>query len=132
MSNLLVMKFGGTSMGSDERIRAAAHLTIEQNKQRPTVVVVSAMSKITDLLLDSMRRAEAGDHVGLDANLTQLVSRHQDACRGLLPPERQEHALLGIRALIGEFTKIARGMAMLGHRPPQSADAALATGERLA
>ena len=104
MSNLLVMKFGGTSMGSDERIRAAARLSIEQNNQRPTVVVVSAMSKITDLLLDSMRRAEGGDHAGLDDNLAQLTSRHQDACRGLLPAERQEHALLGIHALIEEFT----------------------------
>jgi aspartokinase/homoserine dehydrogenase 1 len=131
LSGLLVMKFGGTSMGSAERIRVAAQLTAEQHAKRPTVVVVSAMSKVTDLLLDSMRLAESGDQSGLDANLAQLQARHEGTCRALLPAERQEHALLGIRGLIEEFTRIARGMMLLGHRPPESADCALAVGERL-
>jgi aspartate kinase len=125
------MKFGGTSMGSAERITASAVLCAQQHKQRATVIVVSAMSKITDLLLDSMKKAEAGDEAGLDRNLAELLRRHQEACRGLLPAERQEHAMLGIRGLIAEFTRIVRGMMLLGHRPPQSADAAVATGERL-
>ena len=60
-SHLLVMKFGGTSMGSAERIDVAARLTTEQHAQRPVAIVVSAMSKVTDLLLDSLRKAEAGD-----------------------------------------------------------------------
>ena len=131
MSNLLVMKFGGTSMGSADRIRAAAKLTTQQHAQQPTVIVVSAMSKITDLLLDSMKKAESGDQSGLDANLGELTRRHEETCRGLLPAERQEHALLGIHGLIAEFTRIARGMMLLGHRPAQSIDAAVATGERL-
>ena len=53
--SLLVMKFGGTSMGSAERIRVAARIALQQHVVRPTVVVVSAMSKVTDLLLESMR-----------------------------------------------------------------------------
>jgi aspartate kinase len=131
-TDLLVMKFGGTSVGSAERIRAAAQLTAEQHAARPTAIVVSAMSGVTDLLLDSMRKAESADQAGLDANLAQLGKRHEETCRGLLPRERQEHALLGIHALIGEFTRVARGMMLLGHRPPQSTDAGLAVGERLA
>ena len=61
MNNLLVMKFGGTSMGSAERIRVAAAICAEQKVQRPLLAVVSAMSKITDLLLDTTRHAEGGD-----------------------------------------------------------------------
>src|SRR5262245_47754316 len=98
------MKFGGTSMGSAERIRVAAQLTAEQHGKRPTAIVVSAMSKVTDLLVDSMRKAEAGDQPGLDENLAQLRARHEEACRGLLPDERQNHALRGIHALVEEFT----------------------------
>ena len=45
MGNLLVMKFGGTSMGSADRIRAAADLTRRHQAVRPTLVVVSAMSQ---------------------------------------------------------------------------------------
>jgi aspartokinase len=42
MSDLLVMKFGGTSMGSAARIRVAAEISAEQNAKRPVVAVVSA------------------------------------------------------------------------------------------
>ncbi|MGA3096745.1 MAG: aspartate kinase, partial [Bryobacteraceae bacterium] len=69
MKDLLVMKFGGTSVGSAARIRAAAQLAIAERRKRPVAVVVSAMSKITDLLLDTMRHAEAGDRSGMATNI---------------------------------------------------------------
>jgi aspartokinase/homoserine dehydrogenase 1 len=125
------MKFGGTSMGSAERIREAARISAEEHARRQVVIVVSAMSKVTDLLLDSLRKAEAGDQAGLDANLEQLEKRHVDACRELLPAPRQDAALAGVHALIAEFSRIARGMMMLGERPPRSIDEAVAVGERL-
>jgi aspartokinase/homoserine dehydrogenase 1 len=131
MNDLLVMKFGGTSMGSADRIRVAARLATEQHALRPVAVVVSAMSKITDLLLDTLRKAEAGDQTDVDANLRQLSSRHIEACRALLPHELQEPALARMEALIQGFARIAKGMMMLGERPPRSVDEAMAVGERL-
>jgi len=131
MNSLLVMKFGGTSMGSAERIRVAAHLSREQHEKRPVVIIVSAMSKITDLLLDSLRKAEAGDQADLDRNLKTLYARHFECCRELLPGARQEAALAGIHSLIGEFSRIAKGCMMLNDRPPRSIDEAVAIGERL-
>ncbi len=131
MNDLLVMKFGGTSMGSAERIRVAARISREQHAKRPVVIVVSAMSKITDLLLDSLRKAEAGDTADLDANLKTLNARHFECCRELLPAPRQEAALAGVHALISEFSRIAKGCMMLGERPPRSIDEAIAIGERL-
>src|SRR5262249_24007319 len=125
------MKFGGTSMGSADRIRVAAKLTSEQHAVRPVVIVVSAMSKITDLLLDTLRKAEAGDQADLEANLHQLAVRHTECCHSLIAGSRQERALEGIRALIQEFTRIAKGIMMLGERPPRSVDEAIAIGERL-
>ncbi len=118
-------------MGSAERIRVAAGLSAEQHAVRPVVVVASAMSKITDLLLDSLRKAEAGDQADLDKNLTRLRDRHCDTCRELLPPGRQEAALVKIQSLIAEFSRIAHGMMMLGERPPRSIDEGVAIGERL-
>ncbi len=125
------MKFGGTSMGSAERIKIAARLSLEQHARRPVAVVVSAMSKVTDLLLDSLRKAEAGDQADLDSNLKLLNTRHFECCRELLPANRQEAALAGVHALIGEFSRIAKGVMMLGERPPRSIDEAVAIGERL-
>lgn len=130
-SQLLVMKFGGTSMGSAERIKVAARLATEQHAQRPVAIVVSAMSKVTDLLLDAMRKAEAGDEAGLEADLKTLKERHTACCRELLPADRQDAALAGVHALVEEFGRIARGIMMLGERPLQAADRAVAIGERL-
>ena len=131
MNGLLVMKFGGTSVGSAERMRAAARLAARENQQRPVAVVVSAMSKITDLLLDTMRHAEAGDRAGMATNLAALRSRHEDACRDLLPETRQAPVRAAIHGLIAEFERIVNGMAMLNERPPRSVDEGLAAGERL-
>ena len=125
------MKFGGTSVGSAERMRAAAALASQESRKRPVVLVVSAMSKITDLLLDILRHAEAGDRVGLETGLAALRSRHEDACRELLPETRQASVMAAIHGLIAEFERIANGMAMLNERPPRSVDEAVATGERL-
>ena len=129
--DLLVMKFGGTSVGSAERMRVAAGLAAGERKKRPVAVVVSAMSKVTDLLLGTMRHAAAGDHAGMDANLAALRSRHEEACRGLLPEVKQAAVLAKVDKLIGEFERLVNGMAMLGERPPRSVDEAVAIGERL-
>ena len=131
MNNLLVMKFGGTSMGSAARIKVAAKICQEQASRRPVVAVVSAMSQVTDLLFNTLRHAEAGDEPGVEANLEALAKRHLETCQELLEGERQEKAILGIRALVADFRRIAHGMRMLGERPPRSVDEAVAIGERL-
>ena len=125
------MKFGGTSVGSAERMRVAAGLASKEQRRRPVAIVVSAMSKITDLLLDTMRHAEAGDSAGLDSNIAKLRERHMAACRELLPPESQAAAEAEISRLIAEFQRIAGGMLMLSEMPPRPVDEAVATGERL-
>src|ERR1039458_2565685 len=118
------MKFGGTSMGSAERVKVGARVVAEEQKKRPVVVVVWALSKITDLLLDTMRQAEAGNRAAVDASLGALRRRHEETCRELLPAEKQAAVEARIGELIGEFERIVNGMAMLGERPPRSVDEA--------
>lgn len=131
MRDLLVMKFGGTSVGSADRMRVAARLAVTEARKRPVAVVVSAMSKITDLLLGAMRHAEGGDRAGMQAGLRTLRERHEEACRELIPAERRPMVSAKLSALIEEFERIVNGMAMLGERPPRSVDEAVAVGERL-
>lgn len=131
MKDLLVMKFGGTSVGTAERMRATARLSAGQKSKRPVVIVVSAMSGITDLLIETTRHAEGGDRAGLGTNLRKLEERHTQACAQLLPAEKQKAVLAGIRKLVAEFERITQGMLMLSDRPPRSVDEAIAIGERL-
>lgn len=129
--NLLVMKFGGTSMGSAERIKVAAAISAEHARSRPVIVVVSAMSKVTDLLLNTLKLAEEGNAAGVEANIQDLQKRHVETCRDLLPHARCAAAICEIDDLIADFGRIARGVLMLGERPPKSVDEAVAIGERL-
>jgi aspartate kinase len=130
------MKFGGTSMGSAARIRVAAEIIAKHRAGRPICVVVSAMSKITDLLLDTLRHAELGDRANVDRNVRTLLDRHVQACEELMSdsPGRapfRDAAHEAIQSLVAEFQRIASGIMMLGTRPPRSVDEALSIGERL-
>jgi aspartate kinase len=131
MNNLLVMKFGGTSVGSAARMKVSAGLAMSAAKTRPVAIVVSAMSKITDLLLDTMKHAEAGDRAGIESNIAALRQRHHEALVELLPESMQESVSAGIDLLVEEFARIINGMLMLGIRPLRSVDEAVAIGERL-
>jgi aspartokinase/homoserine dehydrogenase 1 len=131
LNDILVMKFGGTSMGSADRMRIAAQICASAREQFAVTVVVSAMSKVTDLLLSTLRAAEEGDHEGVKENIRIIEKRHAETCRELLPESRQESVLASIHALIEEFERISSGILMLAERPPRSVDEALAIGERL-
>ena len=131
MSDLLVMKFGGTSVGSAERMRAACDLITAAAREGPVVAVVSAMSRITDLLLDTTRHAEAGDEAGVDRNLAQLEMRHREAADELFGQAENARVQQQIGDIVSEFRRIINGIQMLAHRPPRAVDEAIAVGERL-
>jgi aspartate kinase len=131
LKNLLIMKFGGTSMGTADRIRSAADLCRAAHDERPTVVVVSAMSKVTDMLLDTLRHAEGGDERGVEQMLNNLAAKHSECCRELLNAVSSSRTQPVLDEILNEFSRIARGVLMLGERPPRSVDEAIAVGERL-
>lgn len=131
MDHLLVMKFGGTSVGSAARMRIAADLIAAAALKRPVVAVVSAMSKITDLLLDTTRHAEAGDQAGIDRGLEQLEIRHREAAHELVASEEIPRVDRQIGEIVSDFRRIVGGMQMLAYRPPRAVDEAIAVGERL-
>jgi aspartokinase/homoserine dehydrogenase 1 len=125
------MKFGGTSVGSAARMRIAADLIAAAALKRPVVAVVSAMSKITDLLLDTTRHAEAGDQAGIDRGLEQLEIRHREAAHELVASEEIPRVDRQIGEIVSDFRRIVSGMQMLAYRPPRAVDEAIAVGERL-
>jgi aspartokinase/homoserine dehydrogenase 1 len=136
LKSLLVMKFGGTSMGGAERMRTAAQIISAQRRERSLVIVVSAMSKVTDSLFETLRHAELGDRAAVDSSLRDLLNRHLQVCEELLDPAAsavkfREGARKAVQSLVSECHRIANGILMLGERPPRSVDEALAIGERL-
>jgi aspartate kinase len=77
---MLVLKFGGTSVGSAERMRAVAEIT---NRQSGVVVVLSAMSGVTNLLVELISAVE-NDNIGKAKEYISTIKRkHIDAISSL-------------------------------------------------
>ncbi len=125
------MKFGGTSVGSSEAIRRAATLSAQATAEHSVVVVASAMSGVTDTLLSILDSARGGDEGAVEDGLAKLEAKHLATVSELLPADRQEPVAAEIRKRLEKFGRIARGVAMLGEKPPASVDEAIPTGERL-
>jgi aspartate kinase len=127
---VIVMKFGGTSVGSAERLEAVARLVEERLPRRP-LVVVSALGGVTDELIRGGRLAVARDP-GTEALVDGLRKRHEEAVRALLPegPER-ERLLSHVETVLAELRVLYRGVHYLEELTPRSLDAISAMGERL-
>lgn len=80
----IVMKFGGTSVADAAALENVARIVTAQRDQAP-VVVVSAMSGVTDALLSSTRIASERGAVEATASLTETFRRHEQAAEELLP-----------------------------------------------
>ncbi len=130
---LIVMKFGGTSVGSAERISQAAQLAIRSAEQGHQVVVVtSAMSKVTNLLIDSAHRAAAG---AFDPTVRQqLFDRHKAVADALIGSDPVRHAavLEAIGQRLDRFDKLCFGLSMVRDLTPRVLDAISGMGEVLA
>jgi aspartate kinase len=87
---MLVLKFGGTSVGSGERIVRVAEIALELHEREP-VIVTSAMSGITDALLALAEAAAQGDRDDCDARLAAIEQRHWDATKSIDPEGDWSH-----------------------------------------
>jgi aspartokinase/homoserine dehydrogenase 1 len=129
----LVMKFGGTSVGSLQAMRLAASLVHRASLDWPRLVVVtSAMAGVTDLLLESAARAAAGDLSAARRGEAGLQHSHHavlDSLGGT--PERRAQAREEVDALIGEFRSLVEAIAVLGEATPRALDAVASLGERM-
>jgi aspartate kinase len=130
---LIVMKFGGTSVGSAERIAQAAQLAVDTAaKGHQVVVVTSAMSKVTDALISAARRASTGDW---DPKLRQeLFDRHEAVADALIAGDdsRRAAVLDTVRQRLDRFENLCYGLSMVHELTPRLLDAISGMGEMLA
>jgi len=127
-----VMKFGGTSVGDANRIRSAAAIAAEASKERAIVVVVSAMSGVTNTLIAAAGKATGGNEAAAEALAKALQEKHHEAVGKLISDiERRRELLAEIDALIERAANYCRGCALLGELSPRALDVIAGTGERL-
>jgi len=127
------MKFGGTSVGSPEAISSVAHIVRrELDAGNRVIVVVSAMSGVTDTLLAAARMAVTGNRWGYLSSAEALRDRHTEAANRLLPPNGvRQRAAQETGALIDEFAQVCQAVNILGELTPRILDTVVSFGERL-
>lgn len=132
-NNTLVMKFGGTSVGSPEAMALASASVRQAREEWPQVVVVtSALSGVTDLLLESAARAVTGDTQTAFQVASRLRERHYLIAETLLTDlELQSQVKDELEFLIDEFGSLCHAISVLGEATPRALDAISALGERM-
>jgi aspartate kinase len=127
---MIVMKFGGTSVGSAERVRGLVARVRERRERRP-VVVVSALAGVTDLLIRGARAALARDPAS-DQVVQEMQARHNDTIRDLIPAGEVRNRLLAqVEEVLAELRILYTGVHYLEELTPRSLDAIAGMGERL-
>lgn len=123
-----VLKFGGSSVGTSDSIRNVKRIV--EARHTPVIVVVSALSGVTDQLIAMSKAAQAGDPA-YRQSLDELRERHHRMIQEVIAPGRQKALLQKIDALLDELTGILYGVSLIQDLTEKTSDAIVAYGERL-
>lgn len=125
-----VLKFGGTSVANAENIRKVIAIVQESIKKDKTVVVVSALGGITDLLLGAGTLAAAGNE-SYKENLATIEQRHIEVVKQLIPVANQSQLLSLVKKSCNEIEDICNGIFLLRELTARSKDRLGSYGEWL-
>lgn len=124
-----ILKFGGTSVGSVESIKAVLAIVKESYEagEKP-LVVLSAMSGITNLLTKMAEDAAEGKPFAEDLKL--LEEKHFEVVKKLIAVKFQNPVLTRLKLLVNELEDLLQGVTALKELSNQSKDLIISYGER--
>ena len=123
-----ILKFGGTSVGSVQSISALLSILKNEQIAEMPIVVLSAMSGVTNLLTSMAEKAALAQDYSED--LTAIESRHFDVVRALLPAAAQNPVLTKLKLYFNELEEVLQAVYNLKELSLQAKDLVLSYGER--
>lgn len=132
MSRVEVHKFGGTSVGDAHRMQTDAELIADAAQRANIVVVASAMTGVTDALIDAVQCAVQGDIPSAETSIESLRTRHTEALKILLG-DGEDTTGVGeeINRLCDELSALVSGIHLLGELTQRTRDRVISSGEKL-
>src|SRR5579859_3147124 len=129
----ITMKFGGTSMGSHDAIAQCARIVSEHKEQGHRILtVVSAMSGVTDMLLQAARTSASGDEATHFTIVDNLRKRHHETAEMLVRDEKIARPLLDdLDTMLDGLNALCHSIAVLREVTPRGLDLIASFGERL-
>jgi aspartate kinase len=132
LRNMMVMKFGGSSVKDPEAIGRVATI-IKGRLARKPVIVVSAFGDTTDALVDILDGLEIGKAAEARRLVDEIAEQHRVLIEKLLPAgAHRERAVAVLASGMKRLSRLIDGMESLGEVSARSRDAVLATGELMA
>ncbi len=124
-----VMKFGGSSVATPERVREMTKIILDAINEEPVVVVVSAFQGVSNQLVSCARMAAEGD-AKYEEVYANIVQRHLETIRDLMPGSNSEITLT-TQQLLHELNEILQGIVLLRELTLGALDHIASFGERL-
>ncbi|GAB3426015.1 bifunctional aspartate kinase/homoserine dehydrogenase I [Niabella aquatica] len=125
-----VLKFGGSSVANAENINKVVAIVKHAMEKGNTIVVVSALGGVTDLLLNAAVTAAKGDEEYRQF-ISEIEKRHFDVVKNLIPVAHQSHLLSLVKTAINEIEDICNGIYLLSEITPRTKDRLASYGEWL-
>jgi len=126
-----ILKFGGSSVGSPERIRNVAGLIAESSERNPPVaVVVSAFHGVTDQLLEAGALASRRDS-RWHGTYEGIRDRHLTCVRDLLSGANRTETSDAVGQLLDASSLTLQEISTRGVISPAQSDDIMSFGERL-
>ncbi|GAA4436051.1 bifunctional aspartate kinase/homoserine dehydrogenase I [Pontibacter saemangeumensis] len=125
-----VLKFGGTTVGSVQNVLTSLDILAEEAKTEKPVVVVSAMSGVTNLL--ASMADHAADGKDFSRYLKELEDRHLEIANGLIHAANRESVNARLQACFRELESLLHGISSLRELTAKTRDSVLSYGERCA
>ena len=128
---MIVVKFGGTSVGDAAAIGRTAEI-VKSKLPRDPIVIVSALGGATNALLAVGEQSAKGHLIGALRGVETLRDRHLKECEALLGDSDESMEIAAeLSAMFDELAHLAEALSTLGHVTPRSFDAIAAQGEQL-
>jgi aspartate kinase len=128
----VIMKFGGTSVGTGENIRQVAGIVSQYSKEYRVTVVVSALAGVTNKLLEIAYKAEKGDEKLVKNFTDEMLQKHKNAITSAIENITLQNKVNQIiESIIVELEKVLTGICYVGELTPKSKDYVISFGERL-
>ena len=129
---LQVMKFGGTSVGDAACIARAAQIIAAGARAGKCVAVVSAMSGVTNRLIEAAKFAHSGNAKASLDILEELAAKHENTLSALVKNEKERARVSEkVREVLAEGRRFCEGTALLRELSPRTLDTISSLGERL-
>ncbi|MCC9167468.1 aspartate kinase [Pontibacter harenae] len=127
---MLVLKFGGTSVANADAMLQIASILKEKNYPGNILVVVSAMSKVTDMLISCFEKAATHDETYQEI-VQQLEAKHMEAIEQLVPYSHQIELKGRVKMLLRELEDLSKGIFLLDELSDSTKARFMAFGELL-